>query len=132
MNYGYEKLWIIGVTRMEQIEVISWKTLDALKQAATHIEEIIGDIDTHEQMSVFCSVEEDFLELYYSELEGNYIRHFDDEEEMLKHMTLRKNEFGENDFDPVEYYDEDGSYDDRNEEDFNGYKIRDEDEEGEY
>lgn len=117
---------------MEQIEVISWKTLDALKQAATHIEEIIGDIDTHEQMAVFCSVEEDFLELYYSELEGNYIRHFDDEEEMLKHMTLRKNEFGESDFDSVEYYDEDGSYDEGNEEDFNGYKIRDEDEEGEY
>ena len=30
---------------MEQMEVISWKTLDALKQAATHVEEIIGDLD---------------------------------------------------------------------------------------
>lgn len=118
---------------MEQIEVISWKTLDALKQAATHIEEIIGDIDTHEQMSIFCSVDEDFLELYYSELEGNYIRHFDDEEEMLKYITLRKNEFGENDFDSVDYYDdEDESYEEENEEDYDGYKIRDEDEEGEY
>ena len=117
---------------MEQMEVISWKTLDALKQAATHVEEIIGDLDTNEQMSVFCSIEEDYLELYYSELEGNYIRHFDDEEEMLKNINLRKNEFGESDFDPADYYDDESGYEDGREEDFNGYKIRDEDEEDEY
>ncbi len=117
---------------MEQMEVISWKTLDALKQAATHVEEIIGDLDTHEQMAVFCSIEEDYLELYYSELEGNYIRHFEDEEEMLKYINLRKNEFGENNFDPADYYDDEGGYEEGSDEDFSGYKIRDEDEEDEY
>ncbi len=117
---------------MEQMEVISWKTLDALKQAATHVEEILGDLDTHEQMSVFCSIEEDYLELYYSELEGNFIRHFEDEEEMLKNISLRKNEFGESDFDPVDYYDDEGNYENGRDEDFSGYKIRDEDEEDEY
>ena len=118
---------------MEQIEVISWKTLDALKQSATHIEKIIGDIDTNEQMSVFCSIEEDYLELYYSELEGNFIRHFDDEEELLKYMEIRKNELGEDDFDSVDYYDEDGDYDGRgSDEDFTGYKIGSDDENDEF
>ena len=117
---------------MEQMEVISWKTLDALKQAATHVDEIIGDLDTHEQMSVFCSIEEDYMELYYSELEGNYIRHFEDEEEMLKNINLRKDEFGESDFDSVDYYDDESGYEDGSDEDFSGYKIRDEDEEDEY
>lgn len=116
---------------MEQIEVISWKTLDALKQAATHIEEILGDLDTNEQMAVFCSIEEDYLELYYTELEGNYIRHFDDEEEMLKFLTVRKTELGGEEFD-VDYFEEETEYDEENEEDYTGYKIRDEDEEDEF
>jgi len=114
------------------MEVISWKTLDALKQAATHVEEIIGDLDTHEQMAVFCSIEEDYLELYYSELEGNYIRHFENEEEMQKYIELRKTEFGEDDFDSVDYYDDENGYEEGKDEDFNGYKIRDEDEEDEF
>jgi hypothetical protein len=118
---------------MEQIEVISWKTLDALKQAATHIVKIIGDIDTNEQMSVFCSIEEDFLELYYSELEGNYIRHFEDEEEMQKYMDIRKNELGEDDFDSVNYYGDDSDFDGQGSgEDFTGYKIGNEDDEEEF
>lgn len=116
---------------MEQLEVISWKTLDALKQAATNVEEILGDIDTNEQMSVFCSIEEDYIELYYSELEGNFVRHFDDEDEMRKIIGIRKDEFGESDFDAVDYYDDDGNYEENSEEDYDGFKIRDEGEEGE-
>lgn len=117
---------------MEQIEVISWKTLDALKQAATHVEEILGDLDTNEQMAVFCLVDEDYLELYYSELEGNYIRHFESEEEMLKHIALRKNEFGEGEYDAVDYYEDENDFDEGNEDDFTGYKIREDDEEDDY
>lgn len=117
---------------MEQIEVISWKTLDALKVAATHIEEIIGDLDTNEQMAVFCVIDEDYLELYYSELEGNYVRRFDDEEQMLKNLEVRKTEFGENEFDSVDYYDEESEYDDGGEDDFTGYKIRDEEEDDDF
>ena len=117
---------------MEQIEVISWKTLDAIKQAA-HILETVGDLDTNEQMAVFCSIEEDFFELYYSELETNYIRHFEDEEEMYKYMDLRKNEFGEEDYDTVDYYDDDDdSFDESEEEDYTDYKIRDNEEDEDF
>ena len=112
---------------MEQIEVISWKTLDAIKQAA-NILETVGDLDTNEQMAVFCSIEEDFFELYYSELESNYIRHFEDEEELYKYLDIRKNEFGEEDYDTVDYYDDDDdSFDESEEEDYSDYKIKDND-----
>jgi hypothetical protein len=117
---------------MEQIEVISWKTLDAIKQAS-HILETVGDLDTNEQMAVFCSIEEDFFELYYSELESNYIRHFEDEEEMYKYLDLRKNEFGEEDYDTVDYYDDDDdSFDESEEDDYSDYKIRDNEEDEDF
>lgn len=116
---------------MEQIEVMSWKTLNALKQVAK-IEEVVGDLDTNEQMAVFCTIEEDYLELYYSELESNYIRHFEDEEEFLKYIELRKNEFGEEDFDSINYYDEEGYEDQDSGEDLTGYKIGSEDEEDDF
>lgn len=112
---------------MEQIEVVSWKTLNAIKQAAK-IEEVLGDLDTNEQMAVFCTIEEDYIELYYSELESNYIRHFEDEEEFLKYIDERKNEFGEEDFDSIEFYDEEGYRDSESGEDLTGYKIGEEDE----
>jgi len=115
---------------MEQIEIVSWKTLDALKDSATKIIEVIGDLDTFEHMSVFCHIDDDFLELYYSELDANYLRHFEDEEEFFKVLNLRKTEFGEEDFDSVDYYDEDNQFDDENtEENYDGYNIKDEDEE---
>ncbi|MCK5058676.1 MAG: hypothetical protein KAT34_18630 [Candidatus Aminicenantes bacterium] len=110
---------------MEQIEVVSWKTLNAIKQVAK-MEEVIGDLDTNEQMAVFCTIEEDYLELYYSESENNYIRHFEDEKEFLKNIDLRKNEFGEEDFDPIEFYDEDGYENQTPGEDLSGYKVGDE------
>ncbi|MCP5051979.1 MAG: hypothetical protein GY940_32725 [bacterium] len=112
---------------MEQIEVTSWKTLDALKQASSKTHSTFGDLDTNEQMSVFCSVEDDFLELYYSELESNYIRHFEDEEEMFKYLDLRKDEFGEEDFNTVDYYGDENFDDSNSGEDYSGYKIREED-----
>jgi hypothetical protein len=117
---------------MEQIEVISWKTLDAIKQAA-NILETVGDLDTNEQMAVFCSIEEDFFELYYSELESNYIRHFEDEEELYKYLDIRKNEFGEEDYDTVDYYDDDDdSFDESEEDDYSDYKIKDNEEDEDF
>jgi hypothetical protein len=115
---------------MEQVEVISWKTLDAIKQAA-NILETVGDLDTNEQMAVFCSIEEDFFELYYSELESNYIRHFEDEEELYKYLDIRKNEFGEEDYDTVDYYDDDG-FDDSEDDEYSDYKIRDSEEDNDF
>ena len=118
---------------MEQIEVISWKTLDALRNSATKTVEIIGDLDTDEQMSVFCHIEEDFFELYYSELESSYIRHFEDEEELEKHINTRKNEFGEEEFNSMDYYGDDENFDDENSgENFEGYKIADGEEDDEF
>jgi hypothetical protein len=116
---------------MEQIEVISWKTLDAIKQAA-NILETVGDLDTNEQMAVFCSIEEDFFELYYSELESNYIRHFEDEEELYKFLDIRKNEFGEEDYDTVDYYDDDDAFDEAEEDEYSDYKIRDNEEDDDF
>ncbi len=116
---------------MQQIEVLSWKTLNALKQVAK-IDEIIGDLDTNEQMSVFCSIEDDYLELYYSELESNYIRHFEDEEEFIKYIDLRKNEFGEEDFDSIDYYEEESFEDQNSDDDYSNYKIKDEDEDDDF
>ena len=115
---------------MEQIEVMSWKILDSIKQAAK-VEKVIGDLDTNEQMAVFCTIEEDYLELYYSELESNFIRHFEGEEEFLKYIDTRKNEFGEEDFDSIDYYDD--NYDDRNPgDDLTGYKISTEDDDDDF
>jgi len=117
---------------MEQIEVISWKTLDAIKETAK-IVEVIGDLDAFDHMSVFCHIDEDYLELYYSELDSNYIRHFEDEEEFSKTLANRKNEFGEEDFDSMDYYEEDNNFDDENSnENYDGYNIKDEDDEDEF
>ncbi|MCU0288212.1 MAG: hypothetical protein MUF15_17680 [Acidobacteria bacterium] len=116
---------------MEQIEVNSWKALDALRHAATHIEEVFGDLDTNEQMAIFCSIEEDFLELYYSELESNYIRRFDDEEEMQKYIAQRKIEFGDNEFDS-DYYADESNFAEEDEDDFTGYKIKDDEEDDDF
>ena len=118
---------------MEQLEVISWKTLDSIKSGATKIVEVIGDLDTGEQMSVFCQIEDDWLELYYSELDSNYIRHFEDEDEFFKKINQRKKEFGEEDFDSLEYYDDDTHFNDEDSsENLNGYNIREEGEEDDY
>lgn len=116
---------------MEQMEVISWKALDALRHAATHIEEVFGDLDTNEQMAVFCSVEEDYLELYYSELEGNYIRRFEDEEEMRKYIAQRRTEFGDNEFDTEDYYSDESNFAEEDD-DYSGYKIKDGDEDDDF
>ena len=114
---------------MEQLEVLSWKTLDALKDTSTKIVEIIGDLDAFEHMSIFCQIDDDYMELYYSELDSNYIRHFEDEEEFSKSLTIRKKEFGEEDFDSMDYYNENNNFDDENsDENFNGYNIKDEEE----
>ena len=118
---------------MEQIEVISWKTLDALKQSATKIVEVIGTLEINEHMAVFCIIEEDFLELYYSEVDSSYIRHFEDEEEFYRIIEIRKNEFGEDNYDSSDYYGDDDNYNDESSnDDFNGYNIKGEDDEDDF
>jgi hypothetical protein len=118
---------------MEQLEVISWQTLDALKNAATKIVESIGDLDSDEHMSVFCYIEDDYLELFYSELDANFIRHFEDEEEFYKTVEVRKNEFGEENFDSVNYYEEEENFgDEEGDEDLDGFDLKDDEEDEDY
>lgn len=117
---------------MEQIEVISWKTLDAIKKSATKIYDVIGSLETNEQMAVFCAIEEDYLELYYSEVDANYIRHFEDEDEFYKLIEIRKKEFGEEHYDSIDFYD-DENYDDDSGDDYDeDYSIRGDDEEEDF
>ena len=118
---------------MEQLEVISWKILDAIKNSASKTYEVIGDIDTNEHMSIFCQVDEDYIELYYSEVESSFIRHFDDEDEFFSAITDRKEDFGEEEFSTLEYFSEDEEFGDENaSEDFDGYNIKEDGEEDDF
>ncbi|MDY0296366.1 MAG: hypothetical protein RB296_03525 [Acidobacteriota bacterium] len=111
---------------MQEIEILSWTTLDALKEAATRVIDSIGNLDTDEQMSLFCAIEEDYLELHYSELEANYLRRFDDEDELFKHIAKRREELGEAEEEAMEYFEDDDDAFNRDEEedDLDGYNIR--------
>lgn len=118
---------------MEQLEIISWKILDAIRNSASKTFEVIGDIDTNEHMSVFCQVEEDYIELYYSEVESSYIRHFEDEDEFFSAIEERKGDFGEEEFGSPEYFnDEDEFGDENSSENFDGYNIKEDGDEDEF
>ncbi len=79
---------------MEEIEITSWLTLDAIKKEATIIE-TIGDLQTGHCMAVFCIIEDDFFELCYSDSISNFMRRFEDREEFELDLEKRKKEFGE-------------------------------------
>lgn len=90
---------------MEEIEIMSWLTLDAIKKAA-NIEESVGDLQTGHCMSVFCKIEEDFLELCYSDTVSNYLRRFEDNEEFQLALENRKEEVGETPYDEDKGFEE--------------------------
>ena len=79
---------------MEEIELSSWLTLDAIKKTA-NIEESVGDLQTGHFVSVFCKIEDDYLELCYSDSASNFLRRYEDKEEFLKAIEKRKEEVGE-------------------------------------
>jgi hypothetical protein len=105
---------------MEEIEILSWKTLDALKEKAKIIEKI-GDLQSEYGLSIFCQIEDDYLELFYSDFESNYLRRYEDEEELEKAIEQRKEEIGE-----ARYEDELIGYSEESEE---GYEYEEEPEE---
>lgn len=81
---------------MEDIEINSWATLDALKRSkAVDIIETVGNLQTGHYMSVFCVIEEDCLELCYSDSSANYLRRYEDRDELDEAITERKEEDGE-------------------------------------
>ncbi|HEK85594.1 MAG: hypothetical protein ACPLZD_01980 [Candidatus Saccharicenans sp.] len=87
---------------MEEIEIYSWTTLDAIKKAADIIE-TVGDLHSDHQMSVFCVIEDDYLELCYSDSSANYLRRYEDEEEFEKAIEERKEELSETSFEDDDY-----------------------------
>ena len=79
---------------MEEIEILSWLTLDALKKTA-EIQETVGNLQSGHNMSVFCTIEDDLLELCYSDTVSNYLRRYEDKEEYQLAIEKRKEEEGE-------------------------------------
>lgn len=79
---------------MEEIEITSWITLDAIKKKAETIE-TIGNLQTGHSLSVFCRIEDDYLELVYSDSTANYLRRFEDKDEFESAIEQRKEEDGE-------------------------------------
>ncbi|NWG75570.1 MAG: hypothetical protein HXY24_13350 [Rubrivivax sp.] len=105
---------------MEEIEITSWLTLDAIKKKAK-VEEIIGNLQSEHSMSVFCVIEDDYLELYYSDSAANYLRRYEDRDEFDLAMEQRKEEDGEAPFE-----EEDRDYDEDYEEEEEFDRIEDE------
>jgi hypothetical protein len=60
---------------MEEIEISSWATIDALKKAAD-IVETVGNLHSDQEMYVFCVLEEVYLELGYRLAGPNYFATF--------------------------------------------------------
>jgi hypothetical protein len=102
---------------MEEIEVSSWLMLDAIKKAA-EVVETVGNLQTGHFMYVFCVLEEDYLELCYSDTASNFLRRYEDKDEFQMALEKRKEEEGESP------YEDDRAY----EEDYEGEERKDEDE----
>ena len=90
---------------MEEIEISSWLTLDAIKKTAELVE-TVGNLQTGHSMSIFCTIEEDYLELCYSDSAANYLRHYEDRDEFEVALEQRKEEVGETPYEENPNYEE--------------------------
>ena len=95
---------------MEEIEIASWKTLDAIKKSAK-IVDTVGDLQSGHEQSVFCVVEDDYLELVYVDTETNILRRYEDRDEFLSALEKQKEEEGEATFEENRSFDDDFSQD---------------------
>jgi hypothetical protein len=93
---------------MEEIEVLSWGTLDAIKKASD-IVETVGDLQSGHSKSIFCVVEDDYLELYYCDMASNLLRRYENKDEFEAALEERKEELGDTPYEEDINYDE--SYD---------------------
>lgn len=89
---------------MEEIEISSWATLDALKKASDIID-TVGDFHESHQVSIFCVIEDDYLELCYTDTAINYLRRYEDDEEFEEAIEERKEEIEEGLFAGHDYED---------------------------
>lgn len=100
---------------MEELEIGSWMTLDAIKKSKTaEIVESVGNLQTDHNMSVFCVIEDDYLELCYCDSAANALRRFEDRDEFERALEERKEDAGEAppDVEEERDYDEDDEDDD--------------------
>jgi hypothetical protein len=100
---------------MEEIEVFSWLTLDALKKVADVVE-TVGNLQTGHCSSIFCVIEDDYLELCYSDSAANYIRRYEDREEFEAALDHRKEEVGDAPYEKNPEFEEDEEEDEEEEE----------------
>ncbi|MCJ7563088.1 MAG: hypothetical protein MUP52_00685 [Candidatus Aminicenantes bacterium] len=108
---------------MEEIEISSWITLDAIKKKSKVVE-TVGNLQTGHSMSVFCKIEDDYLELLYSDSAANYLRRYEDKDEFEVAIDERKEEDGETPFEEDHESEED--YEEPEEEEEEEFKIEDE------
>jgi len=102
---------------MEEMEITSWQTLDAIKKSkSAEIVESVGNLQTDHNMSVFCVIEDDYLELCYSDSAANTLRRFDDRDEFDEALEERKEDAGESHFEEDEDRDYDEDKEDEEEE----------------
>jgi DNA-directed RNA polymerase delta subunit len=81
---------------MEEMEVTSWLTLDAIRKSkSAEVVETVGNLQTGHTKSVFVIIEDDYLELCYSDAASNTIRRFDDRDEFDEAVEERKEDDGE-------------------------------------
>ncbi len=102
---------------MEEIEISSWLTLDALKKKADVVE-TVGNLQTGHSMSVFCQIEDDYLELVYTDSTANSLRRYEDKDEGEAALEQRKEEDGEAAYDEDRDFEEDEDEDKDDEDDF--------------
>src|SRR5512136_1624635 len=81
---------------MEEMEVTSWLTLDAIRKSkSAEVVETVGNLQTGHSKSVFVIIEDDYLELCYSDAASNTIRRFEDRDEFDEAVEERKEDDGE-------------------------------------
>jgi hypothetical protein len=69
------------------------------------------------EISVFCQIEEDFLELVYSDSTSNWLRRFDDKDELEAAVETRKEEDGDAPYEEEREYEEEFESEDTDDED---------------
>jgi len=90
---------------MEEIEISSWLTLDAIKNAAKAAQ-TVGDLQTGHCKSIFCKIEDDYLELCYSDTGSNFLRRYENKDEYDDALKKRKKEEGEAPFEEDQGYED--------------------------
>jgi hypothetical protein len=90
---------------MEEIEILSWLTFDAIKNAAM-VAETVGNLQTGHCKSIFCKIEDDYLELFYSDTGSNFLRRYENKDEYDDALEKRKEEEGEAPFEKDQGYED--------------------------